>query len=199
MAYLHFILTIDILLFLSIMFGVFFTCCCCVLGQMLWRKTSKELLGFFGWKSSFLICKAVNMSHFFDMILDCCLNYLYSNCCKSKLTTFASSKKEGSYKLRRNHFQAAQKIELFLLKEGNVWSLRHINSFFINKWVQNRPFIWKMCNVCELTLQNHSRHHTGQVQVGIGGHSDFFRRITQQRALAIAYLNTHKLYYLRCS
>lgn len=42
------------------------------------------------------------------------------------------------------------------------------------------------------TLQNHSWHYTGQVQVRIRRQSDLFRRITQQRTLATAYLRRQK-------
>lgn len=42
------------------------------------------------------------------------------------------------------------------------------------------------------TLENHPWHHTGQVQVRIGGQSDLFGRIAQQRALPAAYLKRKK-------
>lgn len=42
--------------------------------------------------------------------------------------------------------------------------------------------------LCVFTLQDHARHHTGQVQVRIGGHADLFRRIAQQRTLTTADL-----------
>lgn len=51
---------------------------------------------------------------------------------------------------------------------------------------------WVLLQVCGPTLENHPWHHTGQVQVGVGGQSDLFGWIPQQRALTAAYLKRKK-------